>query len=302
LWGNEVNNSWNYVGWVGAVLAFGFVVFCFRRPWVLPLALVGALGPLLSLGPSLKVNNQHEGERPNPITSEWYLMPEEDATVSLPTEWVFTNVPGVNLMRATHRWGAVTRMVVVVLSALALTGFARRDGKWRPAMAFAIAVVAVIEILPDIPHTLETNRENEQARIAFAEEVVQEFDEMTESRETLLFLPFGNAYLANVLVPAGEVRSYSVGGDKNVELAVAVQPDAVIALNRNRSVEAMKRAFEETTLDAIVLTRYRLRWDADTWPPEDGRRPYLDGLAPLLESDSVEVDYGTWHAVIRPTR
>ena len=273
FWGDGQNANWNYIGWIAVVLALVCVVRYRRRPWIVPLAVVAVGTLVLSLGPSLKVDERREIARPDPVTIDWYLMPAEASTAPLPTEWLFRNVPGVDFMRATYRWASVTRMVLVVLAAVALSALARGRGLPARAVLAAVALLGFVEVMPDLPTVVAEHVENERSRVAFQEDAMAELKDMTTDGETVLFLPFGNTYLANILVPEAGLRSYNVAGDKNVELAVERRPPLISSIVERGYPRDVLAAFGDESLDAVVLPHYSLRWDADLWPPASGPTP-----------------------------
>jgi hypothetical protein len=133
LWDGGISAPFNYVGFLCLGLALVGVARRFRDPRVAVIALAGLLGLVLSFGPALKVGNQR------PLTSEPFLMPEGAAT-ELPWRELF-NLPGVNSMRATHRWFGVTRLALVILAGLGIAVLARGPPR-RRMLAVGLAALA----------------------------------------------------------------------------------------------------------------------------------------------------------------
>jgi hypothetical protein len=142
-------------------------------------------------------------------------------------------VPGVAQMRATYRWSAVTRLVLIALAALAVESLLRRPRK--RAVAVGVAVLAVVELIPNVPLPLSEYREHHRSRTTFDAAVISELRASTHRGETVFFLSpddVYNDYLVNYLAATVRVRALNAGGDKNSELAQSAWPSSVAELAR----------------------------------------------------------------------
>lgn len=292
FWGDGTNADYTYLGYgCLALAAVGLARPLRQRRWAAPLLLMLVVGFVLSLGPSLKVADTFVPSTDDDF--DWYLMPAEDALVTLPTAVLHEHAPGLSSMRAVYRWHALTRLVLVLSAAVAVDHLWRR-GRHRWLVA-ALAIVAVAEIIPlNAPPLRQFDRDlgrvivpeapallgqHRQAREDLAEierDLVEPLDEALPDGALVLFVPVHNDYLANFVVPLADLRSYNVGGDKNNALAARAQPPVVRSLATTDSPEVAKgRAFEVLAYDyadAIVVAHFSLRRDALSWPPVHGGR------------------------------
>lgn len=297
LWGDGTNAAWNFLGLASLLLAGTWAVRMRRRPWVAPLVLAGAGAFVLALGPSLKWSAEKPASATGwPVPPAAYAMPERAAVVPLPTAWAYEQVPGLSLMRASYRWVALTRLVVVLGAVLMLDDLARRSrGRRRRALAVAaLGAIVVVETMPDPSRLLAEYRANALDLARFRGQVLADLQAATRPGDRVVFAQGGNPYLVNYLAPEAGLRAYNVGGDKNGALSARRWPREVPALLRAPdSPAAARAALGSGQVDALVLPTFSLRWDAYDWPP-DGRaaagpgvvdRAAVDRLAGALEVD-----------------
>jgi len=103
LWDGGASAPFNYVGLLCLALALVGVSRRFRDWRVAMIALAGLLALVMSFGPALKIDSER------PPTAKSFVMPKE-AAPELPWSGLFS-LPGINSMRATHRWFGLTRIL-----------------------------------------------------------------------------------------------------------------------------------------------------------------------------------------------
>jgi hypothetical protein len=301
LWGDGSNATYNYVGFACLVLAGAALVTRFRERHVAALAAAGAIALVLALGPSLKVGEV----RPVPAgmpTFESYLMPEGTAAADFPWGGLFTDLPGVEEMRAAYRWNGLARLALIFLAALAIDRLARQPR--RRLLAGGLAALAVIEIAPNVPRLYDGYRANHQHRAEFNRDVMPDLQATTERGERVFFLsPDGSYadYLANYMAPTMEVRALNAGGDKNSALAQASWPDSVkVMANPARTPDQVHTALLSGGVGVVVAPYFHLRWATYSWPPASQERDAAQRtFAPILDDPRFEVRRYPWFATLR---
>lgn len=304
LWGDGTNSDANYLGLLCIGLAVVGLVGPLRRSrHALVLAAVAATALLLSLGPSVKVGAERGMDRPVEHGHDWYEMPPEAASMTLPTTALYQRVPGLSTMRATYRWSAVTRLVLVLAAVAAVDAGLRRSRsrRWQGAVV-AVAGLAVVELLPPVPRLLDEHRQRREQLRAVDDGPVAELRRALDPGDVVLFLPVDNDYLANYLVPMTRLRSYNVGGDKNGHAARRRYPADVANLvtahrRPNGDVGADAVAVLDGHADALVLPRFSLRRDVRSWPPF--LRPVPAPFSRLLDDRRLVAEHHRWFVVLR---
>jgi hypothetical protein len=300
LWGDGTNSHYNYVGIVAVGLAIIALLTRFREPYVLALAVAGAVALVLSLGPSLKLNDVRpplEGA----LSYESYLMPSGSATADLPWNGIFTAVPGIDDMRAVYRWSGVTRLVLVVLAGLALDRLLRRR---RRVLAAVLAVALIAELAPNVPALWSGWRDNHAQRDALTDALIGDLDEATSEYERAFFLSPDRVYvdyLVNYLAPTVGIRTYNAGGDKNAALAAGAWPPEIHQLTVAHPGPAeVGTALAGGNVDVVIAPYFNLRLAAWAWPPPaTDRDAAREAFAPILRDPRFSVRRYEWFATIR---
>lgn len=278
MWGDGTNSRYNYLGIVLVVLAVVALVKNRGRRWTGLLLALAVIAAVLALGPSLKFL-EIRGPLEVPVTYASYLMPAEDAVASLPTTWLYENVPGLDSMRATYRWIAVTRLAVVLLAALGaqqLFRAARGPGKKPAVLALcALFAVAVLEVAPDLPARVAAYSDRAQVVAAISEDVVEPMREAIPEGSRVVVAPsvggHTNQYLANYLAPMLRVSMYNLGGDKAVEVASARWPEDVRLLieSEDSFASLAGTVLRNGEADMVVIPFFDLRWSLTEWPTSE---------------------------------
>jgi hypothetical protein len=311
-YGDGTNVSFNYLGYVCLVTA---LVFClvklsgrpvwkldFRKCFWLSLVSAGALCLAVSLGPSIKINDARAPSTTERFGFADYLMPEESATWTLPSENLFVTLPGIKNMRAIYRWVVVPKLVLLVTFALVATRVYAR----RRVLGVLLAVLALSEHLPNLSAADSNTRHAYTAYRQFNDDVLAEMRRAIGTGQRVFFLSSQNDILANYLSPMLGVFTYNMGGDKSIEIISREWPSNIRRLReRAESLTDLEvpalAALVDHDVDAVVIPYFNLRWDSYDWPPdrserEERRNAVLDALAQaqpplrLVESD--------WFAVL----
>jgi len=308
LWDGGTSAPYNYVGLLCLGLALLGVTRRFRDPRVAAIALAGLLALVLSFGPALKVDIER------PATSEPYViadlkdaerlaqMPERAAT-ELPWSGLFS-LPGVNSMRATHRWFGVSRLALVILAGLGIAVLCRGSRR-RRVLAVGLAAVAVAELAPNFPLLVSEYRRADSSMEAFASEAGGDLRAATRPGERVFFLNYDgrhNDWMVNSLAPAASLRAFNAGGDKNAAMAARRWPAEVRAMARpGVTGDDVARAFRAGRTDVVIAPYFHLLWGAYPWPPPNRLRAGARRIfAPIVGDPRFRVERRRWLAVIRP--
>lgn len=131
-------------------------------------------------------------------------------------------------------------------------------------------MIAVTETLPS-----NSDFRVEQGRVAYSmldqfhQDVVVPMKTHLQVGDRVLFVPSINDYMANYISPMVGVRSYNVGGDKDLAHARSSWPGSVLAAVTSKQLteDHIKDIIETGVVDKVVFTFFSLRWDSYNWPP-----------------------------------
>ena len=102
--------------------------------------------------------------RVQPAGAAGYDMPAA-AAPALPWGGALDDVPGLESVRATYRWFAVTRLAMILLAGLAIAELAAGPGRRSQLLALALAAVAAVEVLPTVPLFVRVYRAHYEDRV-----------------------------------------------------------------------------------------------------------------------------------------
>ncbi len=300
LWGDGSNIFANYAGFVTVALVVWYLLRG-RDEAVRParaLALAGAVALVLSLGPSLKVDDV-AAVRANDIS---------DAVTTLPLpplRWLYRHVPGLNDMRATYRWFIATRFVLVFVAGLAVAALWRDRRTAVRAGAILVGALALAETLPNIPAHLDRGRQAARFVAHVHATLIPELQRLVRPGDRVLVLPAANDFLATALVPFTRGSSFNIGGDKNYVLARREWPLAVRTATRAYAkpdaADRICDAFRANALDVVVLPFVSFSRGAVAFPPPPDVSGALKAEATRLAADPrFTAETANWMLSLRP--
>jgi hypothetical protein len=286
----------NYVGLLCLALALVGVSRRFRDWRVAMIALAGLLALVMSFGPALKIDSER------PPTAKPFVMPKE-AAPELPWSGLFS-LPGINSMRATHRWFGLTRLALVILAGLGIAVLVRGPPA-RRVLAVGLAALATAELAPNLPLLVSQYRSGHSARAAVASDVGDDLRATTRPGERVFFLNYDgvhNDWMVNSLASAASLRAFNAGGDKNVIAAFRRWPAEVQAMAQPGATrDDVARAFRAGHTDVVIAPYFHLLNSTVIWPPPtsvsaQARRVF----APIVRDPRFQVERRRWFAAIRP--
>lgn len=243
-------------GWSGLLVAVaGIVVLAFY----------------LSLGPSLKVLSSTAFPMHPADPGQ---MPEAAGLFSTGNAWVFQSLPGFSSMRASYRWLALALCGTWMLVAIWM------GQRWRARQTVPLALLSVVVLLqlPDLPDQWSAKHKLREMFLAMDQAVARDMASLHLQDEKVVFLPTGNDFLVNHIAARHRLRTYNIGGDKNLELArrgwpasvrgARAQPGADMALE-------VRNILLKGDADVVVLPHFNLLEASHEWP--------CQALSPLNE-------------------
>lgn len=291
-WGINVSPPTYYLGAVAGALILGLIIFWLRRRWTasregsaLPLResevawllVAGAIAVVLSFGPTLKIGDMADGLH--------------GSVFPLPTGWLYEHAPGFSDIRASNRWLIPARLAVVLGAAVALGRLWSGWAKHRPWRAVALAVLVALCALDIAPNPMSIVRErslSEQKMGELRSQYLPEARKLLHPGERVLFLPSGNDFLANYLVPLTDTTSYNVGGDKNYYLSTAAWPADVKTAQQSYGQEHAADTIcsvLEHDANAVVLMHETMHQAPLLSPPDLAAEAWLRAEAGRLAAD-----------------
>ena len=273
FYGDGCNVKYSYLGYGLLFLFFGALFKVKKSPVVIALIVSGFIALLLSLGPSLKLNNQKDVGTKTEFTFEDYLMPKSAATLNLNTDIIYQKVPGLNNMRVVSRWVLLFKLTLVVCSAL-FVAYLKKQGLGK--MAIFLTVLAFCELFPNLGHRYALHSYFFNSLEKFDQSVVDPLGKYIGDNDKIAFLSSNNDFLANYISASHNAMSYNCGIDKNLEIAKQKWPDSIgkIISGNNLNVnlyDAMKKGI----VGAFIIPYFNLRWHSYYWPPDEKQLEYL---------------------------
>ena len=182
---------------------------------------IALFGFYMSLGPSVKLFTH----RPDGMDQ---LMPKSFELFSTGNAWLSEKLPGFKNMRASYRWLALGIFGCWAIIAMMLAS--KRFDHHKSDCAACRCSIQSSHCWALFATTI--NRSDMYSRNA----VVQELDSLVKKGETIAFLPFRNDFLVNFVASILNVRTYNIGGDKNLASAweILAGYDEALHPRRNR--------------------------------------------------------------------
>lgn len=270
-----------------ARLSTGFLILAF-------------FGLYMALGPSLKVaSTRPEAMIEAGNMSE--LMPGEAAAVSTGSALLSKYVPGFQNMRAAYRWLALSLLGFWLLIVVGLGRL-----KSRRHLAYGMALVLVLAIF-NLPHLAEKWQKDVAHREAFLRidsELVMEMSSVLREGELIAFLPYRNDFLVNYLAPRLKIRTFNIGGDKNLIMAKEHWPQTMRQFRMGQVnigfADGVLLLLARDEADAVVLPYIDMLWAAHAWPPPV---KFRDDMAPIVEKlracSFVNVEQQNYYGLVR---
>ena len=228
------------------------------------LLLVAAFGFYMAFGPSLKFNSTKPASMQS-APSLTQTMPANLAIMPTGNAWLSEHVPGFDVMRASYRWSA---LAIFCLWMLFLLFVGRRHPKGD--ILTTLTLVGLIAInLPDPSFKWARDTANREMFFIVDRELVAPLSERLRPNELVAWLPYGNDFMINYLSSRLRIRTYNIGGDKNLRQAQRKWPAEMIEFNAETQESRAKTVLQilaASDADAIVIPYYDPNSSASAWP------------------------------------
>ncbi|MDW6091564.1 hypothetical protein SBX64_03205 [Vibrio rhizosphaerae] len=166
----------------------------------------------MALGPSFKFFSY----RPSDMSA---LMPSDFALFPTGTSWISKYVPGFNNMRASYRWISLCYfslwfIVLIVLS---------RKKSSEKTIAFFI-LLNIISNQPNLIKMHDYHVDLEKQYNEINNDILKPLSLDLHQGDIVAFLPYSNDFLVNYLSSFLQIKSFNIGGDKNLNMSKAYWP------------------------------------------------------------------------------
>ncbi|MBN2433069.1 MAG: hypothetical protein JXQ27_16475 [Acidobacteria bacterium] len=274
--GDGSNVEFNFLGLTVIVAVVVCLVMVRQKARLLVvLSVAGLLTFLISLGPSLKIHDERAVDQArDTYTVDDYLMPPEAATLNLHTDFLYQSVPGINNMRAVHRWLLLTKFALLAMAAVAIQALWQRR-RW---LGILLAVLMLVELLPLQTFQVPDYPYLQWQKAKFQAELLEPLGRHLEAGDRVFFLSQDNDYLAPAMSVPFNIRTYNVSFDKTAALVYAKAPFVIQEMRRYHYVtDYTYRAMRAGLIHRLVIPFFSLRWESYSWPPpEDRCRKYRE--------------------------
>ena len=259
----------------------------------------GLLALYMSLGPSFKFNALR-AESAGPT------MPAKYALGPTGTGFISEYVPGFKNMRASYRWIALAFFGFWGVAVIAVVD------KHMPRAI--VATIAIVSLAINVPHMGRLVKSYIHYREQFLriDGAIMSIRGDFPAGGTVAFMPYGNDFLVDYIAPRIGIRTFNIGGDKNVALARFHWPHAFKAARWNQqdpnSTFLASPAFASYVsemlianhADAVALPYINLLKAAYIWPTKIYFIKILRTYASLFKTSPLfKVREDKYFAIIR---
>lgn len=263
---------------------------------MLPLTLITLVGFYMALGPSFKFNSVKPAEY-----TDGPLMEAQYAVAPTGTAVLSKHLPGFKNMRASYRWQALG-----VLGAWALIVLAMSRGQRKSLIVLASVTLGFVIILnlPNLPNKFVRDINHRTMFFDIDDNLVADLKNEVFQGEKVLFLPWRNDFLVNYLAAKLDIRTYNIGGDKNLMEARRHWPGLLqqfqMAKIDQDFAERVSLVLARKEADVVILPYIDMLWAAHAWPAKLEYKEALESVEQELRLyDWLAVESSTYYSVIR---
>ncbi|MBZ9977934.1 hypothetical protein [Mesorhizobium sp. BR-1-1-10] len=275
---------------IAGVAAYGLVTVKGNRFWLVAFGLIALFGFYMALGPTVKFFTYRPPNGPTIMPAEYGWFPTGSAVIS-------KYLPGFNNMRASYRWA-----VVAIFGCWAVFVVMMASGKLSTDAKAALVAFLFMFNIPN-PHQFSEAKRFHDLVQDVSDEVAS-WDPYFADGEKVAFLPYRNDFLINYVAADLNIKTYNIGGDKNLEWAVGDWPPEMAAFQQGAispDFESNVRSLlKSRKADAVVLSYANMMLGAYVWPFDDDDKDQLLPIARKLDADSqFHVVFAPHFAIVR---
>lgn len=246
---------------------------------------VAIVGFFMALGPTLKINaTKSEHIQTTQPRQESAMMSAEYGLGPTGSTWISETLPGFKSMRASYRWSALG-IFALWASVIVWAGSSRRGS----VVPVATLILITFLNIPNLPQRFRSLTDNRAQFLQIDGDLVDKLHVSVKPSEVVAFAPWGNDFVANYLAPTVGFRTFNIGGDKNLAVAQANWPSAMLALDGKldtSKISLITRLLWDKNVDIVVIPYFHMLWSSHLWPCVDQTRAEL-----------TEVSKEDWNAI-----
>ena len=221
-------------------------------------------GLYMSLGPSLKINSKKTANMPTMMSAKSAMIPTGSAIIS-------QNIPGFKNMRTPYRWE-----IVALLGAWCLLLLIASANKKKTKLLTSIIVSFLfLSNLPNIQSKLKQYISNRKQFLLMDKTIISNLKSDLKENEIVAFLPWANDFLVDYWAAAAKIKTFNIGGDKNLRTAIQYWPSSIKALGSfsikpdftRLTPEKLNKLFFMTNTSTIIIPRMGMFEESFGWPP-----------------------------------
>ena len=257
--------------------------------------IIAILGFYMALGPSLKIDSTKPDYWNSP------LMPAELAIAPTGSALLSEYVPGFNNMRAAYRWSALGMFGFWALILLLL---AQRRSIRSRSIVILIIFFLIVNNFPDLSHQWQEYKNNRSMFLKIDNDLVEPLSKDLKAGEKVVFLPYRNDFLVNYLAPKLEIKTFNIGGDKNLEEARENWPTIMKEFKMSQIDTGFSTRIAHLLIkgevDVVVLPYIDLLWAAHSWPAANSYQAQIEQIVKEFETSKLfKVQNRRHYSVIR---
>ncbi len=247
----------------------------------------------LALGPSFKFNSVKSADM-------GALMPEQYAVFPTGTAFLSLFVPGFNNMRAAYRWLSLGVFGSWCLTML-LIGNIQNEKKY---LCKLVILTLIIVNMPNLQYINEVSQKNRENFFKIKSELAMSLSDHLNSGELVVFLPYDNDFIVNYIASLLNIRTYNVGGDKNLFAARMKWPSIMkkfkmASLDSDFTRRVVLFLLQENA-EVVVIPRIHLLWAAHFWPPQKRfEKEYPGVIKALRQKPFLHIVEESYYAIVK---
>jgi len=216
----------------------------------------------MAMGPSIKFDSTRINSR-DELAVASTEMPESSAIMATGNS-ILSKLPGFNAMRATYRWLALSLACIWVVFVI----YAGNNQK-NEKLIFFLCLTLIALNLPNLDDNFSAKKSYKAMVDNLDNEFISKIIDKTSDGERVVFLPIGNDFLINYVAPMANIKSFNIGGDKNLEEAKHHWPLEIRnfnALSDKGRVNSIENMLLKGEVDAVIIPYVDMLWSAHVWP------------------------------------